>query len=278
MLHYRVSGTSDGPCLLFLHGFLGDHHDWNGVIAALNSRARCIAADLPGHGLSTSIAPTDFDGAADAVVAVLDEAGFERCGIVGYSMGGRIGLHTVARHPERFTGLVLESASAGIAHDGERKTRYKRDLELADELEGQSLSEFLRWWYSQPMFASLSSRPDLLGTVLARRAQQKPEALAAALRVFSPGIQPPLWDRLKEIHIPVLVMAGELDAKYVLMAKSLYGRLLEHDREERTARPNASAAWGHRLRVIPECGHNIHLENPEIFVDAILNFSPVMAV
>ena len=273
MLHYHVTGDANRPCLLFLHGFLGDLHDWNEIVDVMKAHAYCICVDLPGHGLSSNVRATTFDDAADSVVDVLVDVGVASVAAVGYSMGGRIALYTLLRHPKHVAGLVMESASAGIEHAGERKVRRERDLELATELEEMEISAFLRWWYSQPMFASLAERPDLLGSLLVRRGLQQPKELAAALRVFNPGVQPPLWDRLKEVHAPTLVIAGEDDRKYVLVAKSLYSRLLEHDRENPSPRAHANLGDpGHRLRIVPGCGHNVHLEEPGAYCEELLAF------
>lgn len=266
MLHYVVSGDVARPCLLFLHGFLGNRHDWEQIVEVLKPHALCIRVDLPGHGLSTNVAATTFDDVADAVVEVLDAESIDAAILVGYSMGGRIALYTALRHPSRFEGLVLESATAGIANAAERDVRLQRDKGLAIELEEMEFTAFLRWWYSQPLFASLSKRPDLLGAMLVRREAQEPKALASALHAFCQGVQPSLWDRLKEIDFPVLLIAGEEDRKYMLVAKSMYGRLLEHDREDETARVlRAANGRTHAVHIVPACGHNVHLEDPATF-------------
>lgn len=273
MLHYHVSGEAHHPSLLFLHGFLGDLHDWDPVVDVMKSHARCLCIDLPGHGLSSNVRATSFDDAADGIAEVLAHAEAPSVSAVGYSMGGRIALHTVLRHPKLFRGLMLESASAGIAHEGERRVRRSRDLQMAAELEDMELSAFLRWWYSQPMFASLAKRPDLLGSLLVRRGMQQPKELAAALRVFSPGIQPSLWGRLCEIHVPTFLLAGEDDPKYVLVAKSMLDTLLNHSGVDPGPRATSGAAESrHRLRIVPGCGHNLHLENPDAYCDELLDF------
>ena len=273
MLHYVVSGDVRRPCLLFVHGFLGNRHDWEQIVETLSAHALCISIDLPGHGLSTNVPATTFDDAADAIVEILDAEGIPSAILVGYSMGGRIALYTALRHPRRFEALVLESATAGIANTAERDVRQHRDMQLAQELEELELAAFLRWWYSQPLFASLSKRPDLLATMLIRRESQEPKALAGALRAYCQGVQPSLWERLKEIDIPVLLMAGEEDRKYMLVARSLYGRLLEHDRDDVSVRVlRGDGARAHTEHIVPGAGHNVHLEAPAAFSQHLREF------
>ena len=52
-LSYRCFGVPSSPTLLLLHGFLGDHHDWQAVISLLQQDFFIIAVDLPAHGQST---------------------------------------------------------------------------------------------------------------------------------------------------------------------------------------------------------------------------------
>jgi 2-succinyl-6-hydroxy-2,4-cyclohexadiene-1-carboxylate synthase len=72
------------------------------------------------------------------------------------------------------------------------------------------------------------------------------EGLAYALRRLGTGAQEPLWDRLGELRPPVLLVAGELDAKFAGIAREM------------------AAAIGPAARValIPGAGHAAHLERP----------------
>jgi 2-succinyl-6-hydroxy-2,4-cyclohexadiene-1-carboxylate synthase len=69
------------------------------------------------------------------------------------------------------------------------------------------------------------------------------------------GRQPSLWSQLDTIYLPVLLLAGELDEKYVALARQMEAAL-----------PQA------QLQVFSDAGHNIHLEKPENFTDHVLAF------
>ena len=64
---------------------------------------------------------------AEAIVSGLDARGVKQCGLVGYSMGGRLALYLAGRHPRRFSCLVLESASPGLRTQEDRQKRQKQD-------------------------------------------------------------------------------------------------------------------------------------------------------
>jgi pimeloyl-ACP methyl ester carboxylesterase len=116
-LSYTVSGDPRRPAILLLHGFMGSGADWAVAISALDERFYCVAPDLPGHGASLGMphqGAYTIEGAAQALLALLDELEIERPLVVGYSMGGRLALYLALRHPEGCSALFLESASPGI--------------------------------------------------------------------------------------------------------------------------------------------------------------------
>ncbi len=136
-LHYVLAGSHDRRAILFLHGFMGTANDWEVCIDRLANEFFCIAVDLPGHGQSIDRDPWlySMEGCARALIDILDDLGLQQCGLVGYSMGGRVALYVVSTYPERFDGLVLESASPGLRTDAERAARRQADEQLAQELQ-----------------------------------------------------------------------------------------------------------------------------------------------
>lgn len=168
---------------------------------------------------------------------------------LGYSMGGRYALHVALRHPELVERLVLVSTTAGIDDEAERAARRDSDEALARRLEEEGLEPFLRWWLAQPLFASLPAE----AAQIERRLEGTATGLASSLRLAGTGTQEPLWHRLAELAMPVLVIAGSLDAKYL----SLGRRLAE------SIGPSAA------FEVVPGAGHSCHLEKPEAFLEVL---------
>ena len=222
--------------LVLLHGFTQNRHCWAPFDRALSPIAELVALDAPGHGRSAG-APTDPAGAAAFVAAPGGRAIY-----LGYSMGGRLALQVALDHPDRVAGLVLVSASAGIADAAERAARKDADGRLAARIEQLTIGAFIDEWLAQPLFATL---PRTRSHIAARRTND-PRGLAASLRGFGAGAQPPLWSRLGELAVPVLVVAGALDAKYTALGREM------------------AAAIGRNARFteIPHAGHTVHLEQP----------------
>ncbi|MFF2369229.1 alpha/beta fold hydrolase [Agromyces sp. NPDC058110] len=115
-------GTSPGSnALLVLLPSLGTTTAlWDGVVTRLRhdprtSDLRILRIDLPGHGASPA-APEAFDMAelAEAVLAVVDEAGGGAFHLAGVSLGGAISLELALRHPERVRSLAVSCTGARI--------------------------------------------------------------------------------------------------------------------------------------------------------------------
>jgi 2-succinyl-6-hydroxy-2,4-cyclohexadiene-1-carboxylate synthase len=233
--------------VVLLHGFSGTHRAWDGVAARLHpERYLPRAVDLPGHGdAADSPRPITFAGCVDHVLARSPE----RFVLGGYSLGGRIALHVALAAPRRITRLILISTTAGIEDPSERAERSVSDHRLADELEHVPFEDFIEQWRAQPLFATESPEVDALARQDQRR--NRPEALAAALRGIGSGEMTPVWDRLTELEMPVTVLVGDRDARYVALGKRMVELIPEAD-----------------LLLAPG-GHGLPLENPEAVALAI---------
>lgn len=107
-LAYRRSGS--GPPVLFLHGYPTSRRLWDPVIAVLDSRFTCIAADLPGLGESPPLpGRPDPDAVAREIEALRTDLGFESWSVVGHDAGAVAAVHYAAAHPRRTDRLVLIS-------------------------------------------------------------------------------------------------------------------------------------------------------------------------
>jgi 2-succinyl-6-hydroxy-2,4-cyclohexadiene-1-carboxylate synthase len=246
MLHLEVSGT--GEDLVLVHGFTQSARTWGRFGQVLAGRRRLLALDAPGHGSSFAV-EADLAAGAELMADAVAGAGAGPAPWLGYSMGGRFALHVALARPEAVSALVVISATAGIDDPAERDARRAGDEALARRLEAEGLEEFLRSWLAQPLFATLS--PEAAG--LDERLGGSAAGLASSLRRAGTGTMTPLWDRLGELAGPVLVVAGELDAKYRALAGRLVGAI----------GPRAE------LAVVPGAGHACHLEAPEVVAELV---------
>jgi 2-succinyl-6-hydroxy-2,4-cyclohexadiene-1-carboxylate synthase len=260
------------PPLVLLHGFTGCGLAWSQAAAVLSAPARILAPDLPGHGESAprggeSAGTSDrgdardaerctFDAAASALDAALDAAGVTSFDLHGYSMGGRFALYFALTRPSRVRRLCVESASAGLASAGERESRMRSDEQLARLALEDGIERFVDRWERTPVLAAQLSLPaEDRARVRTLRLRNSVEGLAASLRGMGTGAQPYLGDRLAELSMPVLVMAGEDDAKFSSIARELAGCIGDA-----------------RVALIPGAGHTPHLEQPRLWAAALDSF------
>ncbi len=257
VLAHTDSGESNKPAILFLHGFLGSKEDWDEIAVPLQDSYRTVAPDLPGHGQCVELDDSAYSisGSARIILELLDYLRIPRCHLVGYSMGGRIALYLAVTFPERFARIVIESGSAGLADEAERKERQAHDARLAQELRSIPLPEFLTRWYDQPLFHSIKRNQSRFDGLMERRLKGDRSELAHSLEGIGTGTQPFLGPKLMTLPHEILFAAGALDQKYSRLAMDL-SRQCPHGR-----------SW-----VVPDAGHALHFEQPVAYIDRLKLF------
>lgn len=238
---FETAGT--GPPLVLLHGFFGDRGTWRsaGYVEALGDAFRLVLIDARGHGGSD--APHDpaaygLGRQVDDVVAVLDALGIDRAALWGSSMGGIIGLHLLARHPERVAALV-----AGGAHG---------DAVTADPGEVERENELFRTEGTAPFIAELERSGVLPAWMRTAMQAADPPALAALNTALS--ARGSVLEALARTSVPVLLLAGDQDP------------LIPAIRE------TAARMTGAALAELPGCGHFEAFLRTDLAVPAVRSF------
>jgi 2-succinyl-5-enolpyruvyl-6-hydroxy-3-cyclohexene-1-carboxylate synthase len=256
-VHIERWGT--GRPLVALHGFTGCATTWRDCLAGPGLAMETFVVDLVGHGQTDSpaaLAHYRMGAVVADLAALLDQLGLERVALLGYSMGGRVALQFAVAYPERVSTLLLESASPGIADHVERAARCRSDEALAERIERDGVPAFVAEWEALPLFQSQARlAPAAWAAQRTQRLRNNACGLANSLRGMGAGAQEPIWQALSGLKMPVLLIVGVEDEKYVTLARAIAGRL-----------QNA------RTVVVPEAGHTVHLEQPAVFSDAVRQF------
>jgi pimeloyl-ACP methyl ester carboxylesterase len=110
-IHYQSHGQGD-TAVVFVHGWTCDHTFWRGQMEGLKGKCRMLLIDLPGHGQSDKpkVAYT-MDLFAQAVDAVLKDAGVESAVLVGHSMGTPVIRQFYRHYPKKTKALVAVDGS-----------------------------------------------------------------------------------------------------------------------------------------------------------------------
>ena len=197
-IYYEQMGN--GPPLVLLHGNPGTHRLWRYQVDHLKSRYRLIAADMRGFGRSDKPVGADYHPFALA----RDVAELIRCldlrqpVLVGLSMGSMVGLSLALNHPGSIGGLIL----AGTTSD-RRDRDPEQELRLLAELGFDPyLRKLVTSWYMP------GTDPELIEWTLAEVRTTELHVRQATIRALASFH---VTDRLHEIDIPTLIMAGEQD-------------------------------------------------------------------
>ena len=244
------------PATLLLHGIGNYARYWDFFADAVAGRLRLIATDARGHGESgkptNGYAPQDF--IADAI-AVLDALAIERALVVGHSMGGTHAIRLAAAHPERVERLVVVDAGPEPMPEGSERARrlsLERPERFADADEAIAYLRRTSPGYSEEVYANRMRWlfRENTGDVVWRSSRH---ALASIMAGAGRG---DLWDALREILCPVLLVRGtrsnvlSADVAQRMIKALKDGRLIELD-----------------------AGHNVALDRPKELADAVVAFA-----
>lgn len=235
----------------WLHGAVGMASDWRAVAKRLaESGIGARAVDL---WRFLECNPLPLPAFARALNAEVSGEVSRRNGrvLAGYSMGGRMALHALLEKNHPWQAAVILSAHPGLEDETERAARRSADAGWAARCFAGNWQDFLDAWNAQPVLGGSAIRdPQETQRLMTRRRE-----IARSFVDWSLGAQEPLWDRLPEIDVPVLWIAGENDGKFLDLARRATALI-----------PRAT------LAVAPECGHRVPWEREIWLSDQVSRF------
>lgn len=246
----RIDGPHDAPPVVLLHA-IATHSDlWQPQLAVWSSVFRIVRIDLPGHGSSAppQTALTIADYAAQLRDA-LDDIGIQQAAIVGLSLGGMVAQAFALAYPQRTRLLVLAHTSART--EPAVRERWQHRLEQMEQhgIAAQAAT-LLERWFTAP-FAAAS--PLTLAWLTQQIRSTSPDGYAAAIRAIQ-GLDH--HERLREIRVPTLVVAGEDDTAVPLAAAAAVAERIP----------------GARLAVLKDAAHLGNVQQPVVFTELVGDF------
>ncbi len=254
---YEEEGN--GPPLVLIHGYTADATMWLRARPHLALHYRLIYYDTRGHGRSDAPEdPTVYTMAdyAEDLRELLQALDIPAAHICGVSMGGMVALEFAFRNPEMVRGLILSDTSAGPSCIELSDAIRKREEQIAESeayaAEHGIEALALRQLESERMPAAVREDPYLRERFLSRMRSLRTHGFVNASRARRERTD--YRDRLGDLTIPVLVVAGEQDV-LVPAAEELHAGIL-----------------GSRLEIIPNAGHPAVSDQPDAFCAAVLQF------
>ena len=254
-------GMSGSPTVLLLHGWTASADlNFFPAYASLAESYRMIALDLRGHGRGMrSMEQFSLEDCADDAAALLEQLGTGRVIVVGYSMGGPVGLLLAQRHREQVAAVVMQATALEWRRAARERAVWRLlpvlDLSLrfgvgavfAERVLRQAVREAPELADYRPWLAAESRRATARDLVAAGRALSRYDARPWADQLDVPAAMlVTTHDRLvrpakqRELATALRASVLEIDADHDLpLVKSReYGRLT------RLAVDNVAAAAG----------------------------------
>ena len=209
LLHLESMGR--GPDLCLLHGW-GTHGGvWKNMAEKLSREFTVHRIDLPGHGNSRMIDVFSLDDTVGRLKAALDAAGLERVTIVGWSLGGLLGIKLALDLPQRVRRLAVFSTTPCFVKTSEWSCAM--DETVLDAFQTDLSKKFADTIHR---FLALQAQGDerakenirQLRSMVLDRGEANPRALAGALDVLK---KTDLRNRLAELRQDVLWFGGQRD-------------------------------------------------------------------
>lgn len=194
-----------------LHGFLGSAHDWNFLDGQLND-ASLDKEDLFSNG-QTSYGETlwEFGAAFNRKAALMDA---KTPVLMGYSLGGRLALHALLKKPDYWKAAIIISAHTGLNDEKLKALRKESDASFNELLQNKPWDAFISKWNSQEVFKNTP-------TLHREESHFDKKLLGKGFLEWSLSRQEDLKNRIESLNIPFFWIAGEKDAKFCELAKSL---------------------------------------------------------
>jgi pimeloyl-ACP methyl ester carboxylesterase len=232
-----------GRPVLVLHA-AGGAGVWNAYLERLSAHFDVVAPDHPGFGNSPELPGVDSIAMlVEHYVSLLDNLGLERLDVVGASFGGWLAAEIACAIPERIDHLVL-MAPAGIlipeSPPADLLTMQPDEIVRALYWDGAKAEEVL----------AMPLPPEAA-------AQAERDAAAFAKYAAEPFLHnPDLPPRLSRITAPTLVITPEVDVVIPRAHSEAYAAAIDRA----------------MLRVIPDCGHALYFELPDLVADEVIAF------
>jgi 3-oxoadipate enol-lactonase/4-carboxymuconolactone decarboxylase len=251
-LHYELDGPERAPLVVFSNSLGATARMWDGVVARLSNRFRCLRYDTRGHGRSgSSDAEISIDDLAADLKGLLDAVGAARAHVVGLSLGGMTAQAFALNNPGAVASLTL---IATAAHLPTRDFWNQRAALVRREGMASVVDILVPRWFTEPFRAQATAaveqtRSDLLAS--------EPRGYARCCEAIGAM---DLRPRISGIAAPTLAIAGAQDPVTT-------PAMLE---EIRALIPGAE------LTVLPGAAHLVSVERPDalaahigLFLDTI---------
>ncbi len=249
-VNYELQGPSEAPVILLSHALATNLALWEPQTSVLSRRFRVLRYDTLGHGgTAAPRGPYTLDQLAAQAAGLLHAVGIGRVHFLGISMGGMIGQTLALAKPQLLMSLILCGSSSRVP--AEAQPLWKERIRIAESDGMEPLVEpTINRWFTPPF---REAQPTLVEKVRSWIRATKPRGYSACCQAIAAL---DLMDRLPDIKIPTLIVAGEQDQGTPVASLRITNEKIA----------------GSELVIIPSASHLSNLEQPESFNRSITAF------
>lgn len=238
------SEVGEGPALVLVHGLGLNRNMWQWQVDALKSHFRVVTYDLLGHGESDNpMGAVHISDMIGQLRKLMDSLAIERCGLIGFSLGGLIAQAFTLEHQDQVQALVILNAAHARTRE-QRDAIMMRVRQAKDAGPSATVDDALARWFTPECAAE---QPQLLDRVRTWVADNDPDIYPQMYELLALADQG-LETRIEAIECETLVMTGELD----------------HGNSPAMARKMAEIIPNGRAEILPGLKHMALMERPEV--------------
>ena len=256
-LYYEVTGS--GVPVVFVHEFAGEHTSWTNQVEYFSKKFQVItfnARGYPPSDVPESEKSYSQDIAVQDIFSILDELNIEKAHIVGLSMGGYATLLFGIQFPERCLSITVAGVGYGSTKD---RSNFEKDAEhVANRILQEGIEKFGDIYTVSATRVQLQNK-DRKAWEEFKRLFQNSSSLGHANTMLGVQRNRPsilsLEKEMKKINTPTLIITGDEDEP-----------CLEPSIFMKRCIPTSG------LFIVPNTGHTVNLEEPDLFNQMIENF------
>lgn len=238
---YERSGRRGSPKILVVHGWGDTAAGWKEFQERLAETSDVLIPDLPGFGATPAPDKAwDLNDYAEFLADFVRELRFKPDIVIGHSFGGAVAIRGLADNIVLARKLVLLD-SAGLRSSYRGHTRSLRALTRAGKVASYALPKTVRKRLRHAVYRTLG--PDV--------------SVDAELReTFKRIVTDDVQSSAARLKLPTLLIYGQDDEDTPVQ----YGRIFHH------------LIDSSKLEIIPEAGHYVHLDQPDIVLKKLSDF------
>lgn len=265
-LYYRKEGR--GEPLIILHGLYGSSDNWLSVTKRLSQKFTVYVPDLRNHGRSPHSKTNSYEDLKNDLIEFMDRHKISQATLVGHSMGGKAAMFFAADYPERISKLIIVDIAPKdylLLNENSQFFLHRNILLAMLEIDFSQVRSRKEVDYClSEKIEDIRIRQFLLKNIIKDKGSKllqwriNVETLYDYLDEIVAGVNRQwLADRIPVTAYPVIFIKGD-NSPYVqpedeVLIKEIY--------------PEA------KIIHIPDAGHWLHAEQPDLFVKAVLSFA-----